>query len=214
MRYYTADWHLGHRRILEFEPHRPWDSTEEMNAGLIATVNAVCGPDDELWVLGDAVMGRREDTLRWIAEIVPTVHLVSGNHDRTWSYAGSEARVRRAVDAHLAAGFASVQDAAEHTIGGQTVRLSHFPYTGDHTAEDRYADARLVDDGRWLLCGHMHSAWQQRGRQVNVGVDVRDYRPVSEEEVAAIIADGPADRLLDTPEVRDPADMPGWTPKP
>ena len=40
---------------------------------------------------------------------------------------------------------------------------------------------------RLLLHGHVHTRWQVDGRQVNVGCDVWDYRPVSEAELLAAI---------------------------
>jgi calcineurin-like phosphoesterase family protein len=41
-----------------------------------------------------------------------------------------------------------------------------------------------VDDGLPLICGHVHEAWRVRGRMLNVGVDVNDFTPVSQEQVA------------------------------
>ncbi|MEA5054734.1 MAG: hypothetical protein VB093_14950 [Propionicimonas sp.] len=35
MRWFTADTHFGHANILTFEPNRPWDDVESMNAGLV-----------------------------------------------------------------------------------------------------------------------------------------------------------------------------------
>ena len=63
----------------------------------------------------------------------------------------------------------------------------HFPYEGDSHDEDRFTRWRPVDDGAWLLHGHVHTSWQVNGRQINVGVDVWDYAPVSEAALAALI---------------------------
>ena len=51
---------------------------------------------------------------------------------------------------------------------------------------------RPDDTGGWLLHGHIHENWRQRDRQINVGVDAWDFTPVSEEQIAALIAAGPA----------------------
>lgn len=40
----------------------------------------------------------------------------------------------------------------------------------------------------WLLHGHVHDQWQVNGRQINVGVDVWDYRPVEVGRLAELIA--------------------------
>lgn len=39
--------------------------------------------------------------------------------------------------------------------------------------------------------GHVHERWACNGRMVNVGVDVTGFRPVSLDEVAAVIRNGP-----------------------
>jgi len=64
----------------------------------------------------------------------------------------------------------------------------------DSHDHDRYAEQRPVDRGAWLLHGHVHERWQQRGRMINVGVDAWDYRPVSEATIRDLVADGPKDQ--------------------
>lgn len=53
--------------------------------------------------------------------------------------------------------FASVQQSARRRIRGREVLLSHFPYQGDHSAEDRHTQWRLRNEGLPLLHGHTHS---------------------------------------------------------
>lgn len=61
--------------------------------------------------------------------------------------------------------------------------MSHLPYEGDHTEDERYNEYRLPNEGMPLLCGHVHEAWKFRGNQFNVGVDVNNFRPVTANEV-------------------------------
>lgn len=70
----------------------------------------------------------------------------------------------------------------EHPLDGAL--FSHFPYTGDHTSDDRYADLRALDSGGPIIHGHVHDSWRIKDRQFNVGVDVNDFKPVSEDELA------------------------------
>lgn len=65
--------------------------------------------------------------------------------------------------------------------------LCHFPYRGDSHDHDRYREHRPVDRGSWLLHGHVHDRWTQRGRMINVGVDATGFRPISVDDVAVII---------------------------
>ena len=72
-----------------------------------------------------------------------------------------------------------------HTINGQPVLLSHYPYLGDsHSQTDRYADVRAKDEGLPIIHGHVHGSWHIRGRQYNVGVDVNNFTPVPETTIA------------------------------
>lgn len=66
----------------------------------------------------------------------------------------------------------------DHPLDG--VRFSHFPYAGDSHDADRYTELRPEGRGP-LVHGHVHTEWQTNGEQFNVGVDVNDYKPVSEE---------------------------------
>lgn len=187
MRFYTADTHFGHKRIIELSG-RPFRDVDHMNHVIVNNINEVAGPDDELWILGDMAMGTLVESLELIKLINPSVHLVNGNHDRTWR--GAKEKDRAKTPLYIEAGIQSIQDEAIHNLDGTPVRLSHFPYAGDHTEEDRHVEWRPKDDGMWLLCGHVHESWGQQGRMINVGVDVRNFYPVSEQEALNLINRG------------------------
>lgn len=184
MRYYTADTHFNHKNIIKF-CDRPFRDVDHMDHVIIDNINEVATPDDELWVLGDLALGTLVESLELIKLINPAVHLVSGNHDRTWR--GAKEKDRAKTPLYIEAGIQSIQDEAIHNIGGIPVRLSHFPYSGDHAEEDRHVEWRPKDDGMWLLCGHVHELWMHNGRMINVGVDVQNFYPVSEEGVLDFI---------------------------
>lgn len=76
---------------------------------------------------------------------------------------------------------------------GGVVGACHFPYADNSGDVDRYGQHRLADRGGWLLHGHVHECWRQRGRMINVGMDVWDYAPVSADTIAALVEAGPAD---------------------
>jgi len=73
------------------------------------------------------------------------------------------------------------------TVGNREVLVCHLPYQGDSGETERYANFRPVDEGMWLLHGHVHEKWRQQGRMVNVGVDVRGFTPVAEEVIARLM---------------------------
>jgi calcineurin-like phosphoesterase family protein len=187
--WFTADLHLGHQNIIRY-CDRPFDDVEAMNRALVDGWNEVVGDDDVVWVLGDFALGRIAETLPLAGELRGRKVLLAGNHDRCW--AGHSRRVEEWTDRYLEAGFDEiVQGATMSVIDGTAVRLCHFPYRGDSHGQDRYVDHRPADLGDWLLHGHVHERWAQHGRMINVGVDARQFRPVSETEVATLINAGP-----------------------
>lgn len=180
--WFTADTHFNHARILDLAD-RPFDTVEAMNECLIENWNATVSPADTVWHLGDVGMGDADRNLALVDKLNGTKHLVAGNHDPVWPGNRHAHRHQREWLAH----FASVQAFARYTVAGQTVLLSHFPYTGDHGSVDRYPEFRLRDTGLWLIHGHVHEQWRRRGRQLNVGVEVREYRPVSLDDLTETI---------------------------
>lgn len=190
--WFTADLHLGHQNIIRY-CDRPFADVDAMNRALINRWNEVVGDDDVVWVLGDFALGRIADTLPLAGALRGRKVLLAGNHDRCWH--GHGRRVDEWTDRYLDAGFDEiVQGTATMSVAGETVRLCHFPYRGDSHGTDRYLDHRPADLGDWLLHGHVHERWVQHGRMINVGVDARGFRPMSEPEVAAIIHAGPTIR--------------------
>ena len=189
MRYYTSDHHFGHARIVGLSA-RPFVDVDEMNETLIARWNSTVSDNDTVWILGDIAMGGYLRTLETcVSRLSGHKILVPGNHDRCWQ--GHE----RVTDAHIAAyveigGIAEIVNNPEpHIIDGTTVRVSHFPYAMPGSGQ-RYEQRRPVDDGSWLLCGHVHEHWRQNRRQINVGVDAWDFAPVPETAIAALIGEG------------------------
>lgn len=191
MRWFTADLHLGHANIINYAD-RPFYSVDGMNEELINGWNERVAPDDEVWVLGDFALGRIDETLPLVGLLAGRISLVAGNHDRCWP---GRKEWGRWVYRYQEAGFAAVYQGT--ILYGRPplplVLASHFPYAGDSGPVDRFVDSRPADHGDWLLHGHVHDTWRQRGRQINVGVDAWAGVPVSEDALAALIADGPND---------------------
>jgi len=118
-----------------------------------------------------------------IAELPGTKHLIAGNHDRCHPmHRDAHNWQRRYLEV-----FDSVQSFARRRIAGRQVMLSHFPFSGDHTFEDRYTQYRLRDEGAWLLHGHTHSMSKGEGRQIHVGADAWGMAPVSLEVIEKMV---------------------------
>lgn len=207
--YFTADLHLGHQNIIKY-CGRPFHSVGEMNAALVANWNAVVDPHDSVHVLGDVAMGRREESMPLIGRLSGHKILYPGNHDRCWY--GHGQRALRLEQEYLDAGFDEIRQGSHAmTVGNREVLLCHLPYQGDSGETERYAKFRPVDEGMWLLHGHVHEKWRQQGRMVNVGVDVWDFRPVPEKVIAPMMDDAP---LVSDDEARRPPGAPQGDSKP
>ncbi|HEX8803656.1 MAG TPA: hypothetical protein VF743_05670 [Acidimicrobiales bacterium] len=199
MRWYTADLHLGHTNILRY-CGRPFRDIDAMNEALIAGWNERVAADDEVWVLGDVALGTIRETLPLVGRLAGRRRvLVSGNHDRCWP--GNGPRAAEWEARYLDAGFDEIRHGTVPVDlpGGRRVLAGHFPYQGDSQPHDRYVAHRPPDEGGWLLHGHTHGRWRVNERQVDVGVDVWDYRPVGEDELAAVIAEAEAARATPAP---------------
>lgn len=189
--WFTADTHFGHRSMVEKGWRPQYASVADMDADLIEGWNSTVRPTDIVWHLGDFGMGSPDAYLPLVQKLHGTIHLIAGNHDPVWP-AHRDSHKRQST--WLAAGFGSVQSFARRRFNGKPVLLSHFPYQGDHTEGDRYQGYRLHDTGLSLLHGHVHSAWKQHGRQVNVGVDVWGMRPVALDVVGALLCEQDRDQ--------------------
>jgi len=81
--FFASDHHLGHGKILQFEPKRSvFGSIEEHDEYIVAQHNKTVGKRDITWFLGDVNFHR---DFRYFAELVSSMngekHLVLGNHD-------------------------------------------------------------------------------------------------------------------------------------
>lgn len=173
--WFTSDLHFGHNNIIEY-CKRPFADAVEMNEALITYWNETVHPDDEVYVLGDVAMGKISETLPLVGRLNGHKFLVPGNHDRCWRHHKKRGTW---LKKYVEAGFRYVYDVDSMAFKTTktTVLLSHFPYEGDSGDEERYPEARPVDRGAPLFHGHIHDVWKSNGKQVNVGVDVWDFRP-------------------------------------
>src|ERR1035441_3006398 len=188
MIWFTSDTHFNHLMVAQV---RGFETAEKHDETIIANWNSVVMPDDTVWHLGDVGLGRWSTLRPKVCELNGLKHLITGNHDATFPGArDSHKHQLEWMDT-----FLSVQAYARRRICDEQVLLSHFPYTGDHSEEDRYTQYRLRDEGLYLLHGHTHS-WkklalpsfrvnilggepQRRGRMIHVGLDAWDFKPVS-----------------------------------
>lgn len=176
-RFFSADLHFGHRNVISY-CERPFTDLEHMTEGLIFNWNRVVSSHDEVWILGDFSFYNSTKTAAILSRLNGRKNLVRGNHDDVKT---DEKAWRLGYTLFVSKARVALSDGTE-------VNLSHYPYVGDSTETDRFLDRRLPDDGSWLLHGHVHREWKIRVPQINVGVDVWDYKPVSEAQILDLIS--------------------------
>jgi calcineurin-like phosphoesterase family protein len=207
MDWFTADTHFGHSNILKYCNRNPWmteaeikavaeekaayaagenypkvrisrESTEAMDADLIANINERVDEDDVLWHLGDFCFGSGnslEIARRYRQRInCKNIIIVWGNHDR---YEIGPV-FNRSYDLHM------VRHAS-----GQRIVLCHYAmavWEGSHK-------------GNWQLFGHSHGTlnpWvdthMPTAKMLDVGVDnaakiCGSYRPLSFNEIKVLM---------------------------
>ena len=151
--WFTADTHFGDHRTINISK-RPFANAPAMDAAIVERWNAVVGPDDEVWHLGD-VARRPADVPGLLARLNGRKHLLRGNND---------------PDATLAAkGWASVGDYAEIEVDGRRLVLCHYAFRTWNGAHK----------GALNLHGHSHGRLTPLTRQYDVGVDPRGFAPVT-----------------------------------
>lgn len=195
--WYTSDPHFGHRLVAGhrgfFNVEEP--DTEAHDEALVETWNSHVKPEDPVWILGDMSMRGPKAFGPYVERLNGTLHLIAGNHDEVHPMHRTSAKVQP----EWLRFFASVQASARRKFNGHEVLLSHFPYNGEgaRPGPDRHVQWRLPDLSVPLIHGHTHDAAQrlsfsQQGTpMVHVGWDAWG-RPVSQEEIAAVLDNLPS----------------------
>lgn len=131
-----------------------------MNATLVARWNETVGPSDDVWHLGDfALRTSAEAAAALLGRLNGHKHLITGNNDPP--------EIARLPE------WSSVQAYAEVTVDAHRLVLCHYAFrTWNGMAK-----------GVLNLHGHSHGRLKPLPRQTDVGVDARDFRPISVERM-------------------------------
>ena len=158
----SSDYHLGHLGILK---HRPFATTEEMDATILDRLNEIVAATDLLYILGDFSWGNgrviRENRARIKCR---TIHFVRGNHDKQVPTSA----------------FSSMRDIGEVKLGARNEHLlvmCHYPMLS----------WRNSCHNSWMAHGHSHGQGSEDrfALRFDIGVDGHDFRPWSADEIIA-----------------------------
>ena len=172
MKYYTADLHLDHKRVIELSK-RPFKDLEEQQSALISNWNAKVEAGDDVYILGDSCF--KATTLRWVLpKLNGNKHILRGNHD----YDELRKLEKLASQPENKKEFSNVWFHGDlHTLkdDGQYIVLCHYPIHEWHKALR----------GSIHLHGHTHGDIGRNFKEnaYEVGVDARNYEPVTLNEI-------------------------------
>ena len=171
--FFTADTHFYHKNILT-HCNRPFTTVEEMNNVIVDNWNAVVGPKDVVYVLGDFSFGTKKETRIIRARLNGSICLITGNHD--------EDTVKLPELFEWIKPYYELEiPEEENPFGIQIINLFHYPM--------REWNRRRYDV--WALYGHCHKKCPPYGKSFDVGVDGNDFRPWSYQQVKAYMATRP-----------------------
>lgn len=163
--WFTSDTHFNHIKILEYcAQQRPFKDLNEMNATLIKNFNERVQPGDTVYHLGDYAMGKKTEWQQFRKQLNGKIILVSGNHD------GKPEFMKDVI------GFDEVHPFDKPIV----IELEGVKLVLNHMPLPKHQWPHGTD---YQLCGHVHQEFARQGNIINVGVDVRDLRPATLDEL-------------------------------
>ena len=165
MEFFTSDYHLQHKKIIEY-CKRPFKSVYEMTEAIVDNHNKVVRANDILYHLGDFAMG----SPKWIEDIIKKLN-------------GNIVFIRGCHDKNLLKIYKDIPYMKEISCHGQIITLSH--YAMRTWPKSHY--------NSWALYGHSHNGLKGAGKSFDVGVDTchlsvhAPFTPYSFDEVKEIM---------------------------
>lgn len=84
--FFTADLHLGHKRILEMYPDLPYAKNGDIDRHdeyIIQEWNRIVDKHDDMYILGDLSLRPADETRKILERLNGRKFLCAGNHDST-----------------------------------------------------------------------------------------------------------------------------------
>lgn len=164
----TSDFHFNHSKPFIYEP-RGFSSPDEMNKIIIDNFNELVKPEDDVYVLGDLMLGgaeNHEKGLGLISWLNGKLHIIRGNHDSDKRWEAYQT-LNNVVECKTAM-FLKYEKYHFY--------LSHFPCICSNY------DDKGLKHSTINLCGHSHTKdkWQDidKGIIYHCELDAHDNKPI------------------------------------
>jgi calcineurin-like phosphoesterase family protein len=143
-----------------------------MNEAIVERFNSVVDNDDDLYLLGDVLMGELEDSMEYLKRLNGRIHIICGNH----------CTPRRIEAYKTLPSIVEVEETATKVKYRKWIfYVSHWP-----TLVSNFEERRKF----WSLHGHTHSPDRFQFAQqcaYNVACDAHNCYPVAIEDIIADI---------------------------
>ena len=114
--WFTSDLHFGHNREFIYGP-RGFQTVWDMDRTIVENWNRMVEPEDDVYVLGDLMLGDNEYGRSMIIQLKGNIHIILGNHDT---------EARQEIYKELP-NVVEVCYATQIKIEGWNFYLSHYP---------------------------------------------------------------------------------------
>ena len=170
MIYFTSDLHFNHDREFIYAP-RGFSSIHEMNDIIIEKWNSIINMEDDIYVLGDLMLGNNETAIKMIKNLKGNIHIIRGNHD-------TDTRITLYNDCY---NIVEITEGQYLKINGYHFYLCHYPTITSNLEKDGNLKSHLIN-----LFGHTHqnnNFYNDIPFMYHVGVDSHNCYPVSFEQI-------------------------------
>jgi len=181
--WFTSDTHFNHKNIIKY-CDRPFNSVREMDGTMIENWNNLVEPNDIVFHAGDFCFGQYKTWKFFTDALNGRIYLSQGNHDKDNS-------IPRNTFERIEQFYNLLIQGDEEISQGQRITVCHYPMLSWYHSHR----------GSWQLFGHVHGAltntnladdgFNLNGKltpnQLDIGVDVHDFEPISYEQVKLII---------------------------
>jgi calcineurin-like phosphoesterase family protein len=169
MIYFSSDLHFNHPKKFIYEP-RGFKNIYEMNQAIIKNFNSIVKSEDDLYLLGDTILGDLESGINLFNQLNGNIHLIWGNHCTN----NRKIAMSKCPNVVEVIGYAGVLKYNKYHF-----YLSHYP-----TLTSNYDDDKPLRVRQLCLAGHTHSTsiFEDCG-SYNVAVDAHGCYPISIDQI-------------------------------
>ena len=140
MIYITSDTHFGHNKPFLYEP-RGFKNIWEHDEQIIENWNKIVQPEDEIFHLGDVMLGDNNYGLSCIKQLKGNIHIIRGNHC-------TNTRMQLYQSCY---NVVEVCEGKFLNYNNYHFYLSHYPCLCSNHDNDKSLKARTIS-----ICGHSH----------------------------------------------------------